>query len=207
MAKAIILISALCLGLAACGDGNGDNSATPNAATEAEPKPMTGNEFRAEYPEAAYQSPENMSVEDRRAYLNNLFADRGGAPWYDQEKLPTDFNGVMADERRFHGAGDKSFRHMADAQTCAAMRSVGLSCDYITRSALAMFLAMNGKDPVPPSGKTNPYCADNPTDTPPHNCFIGRPAQNKLLREGVRRNARLFRDGNLTAEDVRTKWR
>ena len=128
-----------------------------------------------------------------------------GVPWYEQKTLPADFNTVMVEERRFHGADNHQFKKMADAETCGVMESVGLSCDYITRGALAMFLAMNGKDPIPPSAGTNPYCADLP-DKAPHNCFTGRPAQNRLIREAILRNKGLFRKGNLEAKDI-ARWR
>ena len=98
---------------------------------------------------------------------------------------------------------------------CAALKSVRLPCDYNTRSDLTMFLAFYGKGLFPAAGGTNPYCtvahhADMKArglETAPENCFIGRPIQNKMLAEAVRRNAKLFRNGDLTADDVKKRWK
>lgn len=95
--------------------------------------------------------------------------------------------------------------HQADAETCVALASVGVACDYNARIAFSMFLTVNGKGLFPYSGRTNPYCGPHAPGEP-DDCFIGHGRQNAMLREAVLRNASLFSDGDLTAEEVRSAW-
>ena len=108
--------------------------------------------------------------------------------------------------------------HNADAKTCAALKSVGLTCDYNTRSTLTDFLTVNDKGLFPAAGGTNPWytATDRAEEIKSHakygtwvgidNAFIGQPRQNAMLASAVHRNASLFHHGDLTAADVRAKW-
>ncbi len=128
-------------------------------------------------------------------------------PWYlDHPHQVTTLQQAIADERAYMRSANPSGGHrQADAETCAALASVGVACDYSARIAFSMFLTVNGKGLFPYSGRTNPYCGPH-TSGEPDDCFIGHGRQNAMLREAVLRNASLFSDGELTAEEVRSAW-
>ena len=142
------------------------------------------------------------------------FAD--GEPWYRVRPIQvTTLRQALAAERTYMRERNPQghqwgLNHVADAETCAALDSVGLACDYNTRITLSQFLTVNGKGLFPPSRRTNPYC-DYASDTDergqPIDCFIGHGRQNGILRAAVLRNQSLFHDGDLTAADVRARWR
>ena len=133
--------------------------------------------------------------------------------WYMRDPKPTTLSEALAVEKVFLGNDNSGYRMPANAETCSLFKKVGLPCDYNTRCTVSMFLTVNGKGLFPAKGKTNPYVFDDKGEVWPssHNepddVYIGTATQGKILIDAVRRNAALFKNGDLTAEDVRTKWR
>lgn len=133
--------------------------------------------------------------------------------WYEKKPLPQDLKAALALDREFVGPDNIGFTMKGDINTCKAFASVKLPCDYNTRSTFSKFLAVNGKGVLPASGKTNPYVNDLiETGSPEYpretdDVFIGRPEQNAILAAAVRKNQSLFKGGNLTAADVKARWR
>ena len=140
--------------------------------------------------------------------------------WYEMQEKPKSLNGVLIAERTGRNEVSSYWKgHFADPKTCAVLKSAKLTCDYNTRMTLSTFLTVNGKGLFPASGGTNPYYsaadraqeleihADHGWPMPIDEAFIGHPPQNQMLAAAVRRNLRLFQDGDLTAEEVRTRWR
>ena len=133
-------------------------------------------------------------------------ADR--TPWYEKDPKPATLRAAFAEDMRFLGADNPGYRMVAGGALCEALRKVKLPCDYNARSSLSMFLAVNGKGLFPAAGGTNPY--HNPPkagDPRPDDGYIGRSVQNKMMLEALRRNAHLFKNGDLTASAVKTRWR
>jgi hypothetical protein len=154
-------------------------------------------------------------------------------PWYEArpESVKT-LKQALAEERTFlsyHYVSDVRVKwpngnpywhgHNADPKTCEALKSVGMSCDYNTRTTLTDFLVVNGKNLFPAEGGTNPHYTAKDRENevksaaydghPPmiNNAYIGAAVQNPMLAKAVLRNAALFHNGDLTAEDVRHRWR
>lgn len=141
-----------------------------------------------------------------------LAQDQSENAWYHRDYAkprPTTLKAALASTRRFLGYGNVGWKMQGDANVCAALKEVGVACDYNTRGDLTMFLAVNGKALFPWQGKTNPWVTDDTLIKLgfPDDVFVGRPAQNKEIAAAVRRNAKLFKNGDLTADDVKTKWR
>ena len=128
-------------------------------------------------------------------------------PWYMKAPKPINLKAALAEEKRFLGEKNVGYNMKLAPQLCASFEAVGLSCDYNTRGTLSMFLTVYGKSLFPASGGTNPYVRvrDSWPDARPDDVFIGTAQQNKMLSTAVTRNAGLFRNGNLTAEDVK-RW-
>jgi hypothetical protein len=138
----------------------------------------------------------------------HLYGANGLEAWYVQDEKPETLKAALAADKDFLGAGTVGFRMMGDPRVCSALRSVKLPCDYNSRGVLSMFLTVNGKGLFPASSRTNPYCPElNTDDTFPDDCYIGRQTQNAMLAAAILKNRKLFRDGDLTAETVRTQWR
>ena len=119
-----------------------------------------------------------------------LAADR--QPWYIKDHKPTTLKRALEEEKKFLGEKNIGYRMKLPSSLCSLYEEVGLACDYNTRRTLSMFLTIYGNGLFPTLGKTNPY--------------IGTAKQNEMLLFSVRRNARLFKNGDLAAEDIK-HWR
>lgn len=166
---------------------------------------------QAEYVEVPSEAPTQVATveyEPPRFDPQTYYADRGGPPWYQQETMPQDLRSALADDLRFLGEDNVGYRMHAGGELCEALTLVEVSCDYNSRMTLSIFLAVNGKGMFPASGGTNPYVDASRAEEEgrPSDVYIGRPIQNRMLQEAILRNQHLFRDGNLTAEDVQTSW-
>jgi hypothetical protein len=161
-----------------------------------------------------------QAQEDGKSVLA-LTADLRSGVWFDvgyAKPMPTTLKAAIAAEKELLGA-DNRFWKPVNAQglqkVCSAFKAVQLSCDYNTRVVVSMFLAVNGKGLFPAAGGTNPYytAAERErevkmgTDTSPDDAFIGHPPQNDMLAAAVLKNAKLFQNGDLTAEAVKNSWR
>lgn len=130
---------------------------------------------------------------------------------------PSTLKAAMAAEKEFLGADNVGYRMRGDDNVCRAMKEIKLSCTYNDRVVLSLFLAVNGKGLFPASGGTNPYYTATSREKAisfgvthpdePDDSFIGRPIQNKMLAEAIRRNIKLFENGDLAAENVKKLWK
>ena len=138
----------------------------------------------------------------------HVYGADGTEPWYVQAEKPKTLQAALVAEKGFLGADNVGYRMKGSRQVCTALRRVKLSCDYNTRITLSMFLTVNGKGLFPASGGTNPYYTKyGPSDSYPDDGFVGQSIQNNMLATAVRRNVKLFHNGDLTAEAVRNSWK
>jgi len=139
--------------------------------------------------------------------------------WYDAlyaKPRPTTFRAALAAEKEFL-AGNPYWKEVNApglVKVCKALHDVQVACDYNTRGTITMFLAFYGKSLFPAAGGTNPYftAADRERelargDADPDNVFIGHPPQNDMLAAAVRKNAALFKNGDISAETVKKFWK
>lgn len=146
------------------------------------------------------------------AAISGASADDRAKVWYEKgydKAVPTTFKTAIAVDKAFLGEDNPYWKgHGGGAKVCAALKAVQISCDYNTRSGLSMFLAFNGKALFPAAGGTNPYVKEYRADEVfPDDGFIGQPKQNEMLAQAVIRNAKLFKNGDITAEAVKKQWR
>ncbi|MEI6479387.1 MAG: hypothetical protein WCO21_00965 [bacterium] len=141
--------------------------------------------------------------------LTAVSATEAKEPWYRGKNPPVTFSAALSADREFLGVNHRGWRMRAsNAMLCGAMESVGLPCDFNTRFSLSLFLTVNGKGLFPASGRTNPYFSEYRSSDPlPNDGYIGLPRQNEILAAAIRRNAHLFKNGDLSAKAVRSDWR
>jgi len=111
----------------------------------------------------------------------------------------------MQKEKQRLGADNPGYRMEGPKDLCDVMKSSGLGCTYNDRGDLVQYLFAQGVDLFPCEGGSNPYTRDmcgkmdiNKKNDGFHN-FVGRPIQNKMLKESIVKNRALFRNGDLTA--------
>ncbi len=143
--------------------------------------------------------------------LHLASADDRPKTWYEKgyegPEIITLSDAIRA-EKAFLGPNNRAWSMRGDTKVCAALEAVKLPCDYNTRCVLSHFLTLNGKGLFPASGRTNPYFSEHrPDDGFPDDYFIGQSAQNAMLAAAIRRNAKLFVNGDITAKSVRENWR
>lgn len=96
------------------------------------------------------------------------------------------------------------------AGLCKALAGVGLGCSYMERGNLVVYLLGQGTDLLPCKGGSNPYTADMCNDPDQQGLenrgnYIGRPIQNAILEKSIRKNAHLFKNGDLSISAAR-QW-
>ena len=125
-----------------------------------------------------------------------------------QAKSATTLKNWMRVDRERLGSNNTGGQGPKDL--CREMKSVGLGCSYVERIQLVGYLSAHGVDLFPCVGGTNPYTADmcgRPDWKVTENFlnYIGRPVQNQMLKESIKKNRGLFRNGDLTAANA-AKW-
>jgi len=158
------------------------------------------------------RKPHSSSI-DANGKIHVYGAD-GLEPWYERGLNPKSLKEAIEAEKSFLGASNPFWKgHPANPATCNALKDVGLTCDYNTRVTLSTFLTVNGKGLFPAMGKTNPYVFDDngklweDRSDRPDDVYIGAAVQNPMLAAAVRKNANLFKNGDITADDVQNRWR
>lgn len=126
-----------------------------------------------------------------------IYGANGKESWYDIDPLPATLKAALVASKEFHGDRVLVSMKSMPATYCEPFASVKLACDYDTRITLSRFLSVNGKGLFPSQHKEERV----------NDAFIGLPAQNEMLRAAVVRNLKLFKNGDLTAEDVRKNWK
>ncbi len=141
-----------------------------------------------------------------------------------EEGIPTDaeFQAAMTESSSLKAyiAWDTAWRRQTkgghspggngSASLCKAMADVGLGCSYMDRANLVEYLLGQGTDLLPCKGGSNPYTVDR-CDDPDHQGlenrgnFIGRAIQNTILEKSIRKNAHLFKNGDLSSSAAR-QW-
>ncbi len=98
------------------------------------------------------------------------------------------------------------------SKICSTMRRVGLGCSYNERIMLSEYLAANGKNLFPCGDGSNPYFATTkdcdsfrPEELMSDSFYIGQPGQSVTLEQSIRKNAKLFKNGDLTPEAA-ARW-
>lgn len=135
--------------------------------------------------------------------------------WYMHPKGLT-LNQAIAEDQKYQAAVYPQENWNASPgspRICKPFHQAGLSCSGPTRMVLADFLAINGKGLFPLvesselliSYRPNP-ASRCPTGAKVNDGYDGTVDDNEKLSAAVRRNIDLFHGGDLTAEDVRTKW-
>jgi len=131
----------------------------------------------------------------------------GDNPWYMNGERPATLSEALSKEKEYLGEDNPGYTVLAGVSICDAFVEVGLSCDYNTRLTLSNFLTACEKGLFPATARTNPFCSPNDSYVKQFDdCYIGTAQQNLMLLDAIRRNAGLFKNGDLTAEDVRAKW-
>jgi len=120
-------------------------------------------------------------------------------PWDCREEPARSLSQALQYGLEFWGEDHPGYELGADNPACRPLLSAGLSdCNYNVRGVLVGFLAMYGVDLFP-------WTYDDrmgPADT----AYSGKGDENEMLIAAVKRNADLFADGDLTAEEVQ-QWR
>jgi hypothetical protein len=172
-------------------------TSTDNADHVNEPVPPIGDNGDPKPPTSTSTTPSPGADLGVSRYAND---DDDHRPWYLNEKAkPATFKEALGAERDLVGANDPGWRKMGPKNVCAALQAVEVSCDFNTLRTLLRFLSINGQGPFLSDRAVVRSCTSE-------DCFVGRTAQNKRLAAAVRGNARLFREGDLTAEAVQGNW-
>jgi hypothetical protein len=150
-----------------------------------------------------------------------ITSDTWAKAWYERgypKPVPTTLKAALAISKE-QSPGNRFWEPVTNApglrEICAALNAINISCDYNTRYEVSQFLAFYGKGLFPAAGGTNPYCTTESrerrvrdgTDNRPDDCFIGRPQQNKMLADAIRKNRALFKNGDISVEAVRKSWK
>lgn len=155
----------------------------------------------------AAQAQPMKSADEIRAETKAMLAN----VWYSKEYKGnpiTSMREALSQSMSFHGPDHVGWTKNGDGEVCKALKGVKLGCDYNTRYTLSMFLTVNGKGLFPAAGNTNPYFTKFEPEYMDHDDgFIGRLVQNKMLADAIRRNTNLFKGGDLSADDVKKRWR
>lgn len=144
----------------------------------------------------------------------SLADDQDQKVWYEkgfEGTVPTTLKVAIEADRAYLGVYSTFWKPVYGPGTkkvCNALKAVGVTYDYNTRYAITTFLAFYGKSVFPASGGTNSCCTEaDPNSKMPDNVFSGTLHQNNLLAASIKRNAALFKEGDLTADDVKNRWR
>lgn len=128
--------------------------------------------------------------------------------WYKSDEMPLSIKAALAADKEFLGANNPGYSMKANARLCAPLRTVAYPCDYNSRATLSMFLTVHGKGLFPAAAGTSPrYAVYDPGSGFPDDSYDGTKEQNEMLRRAVLRNAVLFKNGDLSAQDVKQHWR
>jgi hypothetical protein len=119
-----------------------------------------------------------------------------------------DLKSRLASDLALRGASNPGYRMMADPALCQTMKLVGLGCSYNERYSLIDFLQENGIVLFSCKDGTNPYTVGHCGEPGYQDAgnYIGRPVQNKMLSDAIKKNRALFKGGNLLASDTK-KWK
>jgi len=132
-----------------------------------------------------------------RQYLAEIGLDSPIAPWDCREETANSLSQAIRYDLEFSGGREQMGQN---SPACKALIKAGLAtCDYNVRITLVGFLTMYGVD-LFPSNDTSYESGPGST------AYSGTADQNAVLIDAVRRNAKLFADGDLTAEEV-SMWR
>ncbi len=95
---------------------------------------------------------------------------------------------------------------------CSEMKKVGLGCPYNERIGLTSYLAANGKNLFTCGDGSNPYFSTTKDcdlftteERQKMSFYIGQPGQSIILERSVRKNIRLFKNGDLQPEAA-ARW-
>ncbi len=112
--------------------------------------------------------------------------------------MPSSLKSALKEDIRFLGADNVGFRMKGNSEVCVVMSSVKLPCDYNTRGTLSRFLTVNDKGLFTKDGKRDKDVVDY---------YSGGGDQNKILLAAIKRNIKLFKDGDISAEVVKKSWK
>jgi hypothetical protein len=118
-------------------------------------------------------------------------------PWECRDPVAKTFSAALAADLDFRGSDTPGQNMGADNPACKPLKEVGITCNYNVRYMLVDFLAVYGKVLFPRPADDSGW---------PNNYYIGEGYQNTKLLQAIRRNIALFKDGDLTAEEVANNW-
>lgn len=140
---------------------------------------------------------------------NMTIGEMNKKTWYHvsyEKPAPSTLQQALVAERDMVGEKNIGWTMPGSGDVCTALKSVGLPCNYNTRMTLSLFLTLNGKGLFSAAGGTNPYHKEADKGSIDDG-FVGQPKQNAMLAAAIRKNAKLFSKGDLTAEAVRNSWK
>ncbi len=134
------------------------------------------------------------AVAEEAAACRSRIAETGlHAPWNCHDPLPTTLREAIQYQMEYLPADNIGYTTGHDNPACDALVRAGFApCNFNTRGVLAGFLAMYGKDLFPTDYNFGPGGT----------AYYGTAEQNLALIAAIERNAALFSDGDLTAEEV-----
>lgn len=134
-----------------------------------------------------------------RQYIQERHPDWEVPVWQCREDAATTLTQALFYREQFLGSDNPGYSMGVYNPACEALRNAGFpECNFNVRGTLVQFLALYGVDLFPWEGDPWPW--------PGGTSYSGKAEENLELAQQIDRNAALFADGELAADEVQN-WR